>query len=193
MGVRRGGTLRPLRTGLGPSAERPHRVFGAGGEDCDSYRQTQYIPAQSALVFERDGHSVQVSRDPVRTITVIVTSSDGRYNQTRADPHVEPVDGIDLGTTFGFEWVAPGEAGPGSGAPGAAGVGVLGGRRSAVRRVSRQLLHAVEAHGELLGPGAMGVLGGDPEGRLPTGGRRVVHDRHPAGQPRRSTGTSVQA
>lgn len=113
MGVRRGGTLLlcPPVSVLLLSA--PTGCSALGGEDCDSYRQTQYIPAQSALVFERDGDSVQVSRDPVRTITVIVTSSDGRYNQTRVDPHVELVDGIDLGTTFGFEWVAPGEQAPG--------------------------------------------------------------------------------
>ena len=43
----------------------------------------------------------------------------------------------------------------------------------------RALLHAVQAHRELLGLGAVGVLGRDPQRCLPAG-RRRVHDRHPA-------------
>ncbi|WP_436493785.1 hypothetical protein [Actinokineospora sp. HUAS TT18] len=83
------------------------------GGDCSSYLQTKYIPARSPLVFERDGVTLAVNRDPVRTLTVIVTSSDGRYDQARVDPHVELAEGIELGTTFGFDWVAPGKQAPG--------------------------------------------------------------------------------
>jgi hypothetical protein len=112
MGVRRGGALLAsvLVSAVLLSAPTGCSVLG---EDCDSYRQTQYIPSDSELVFERDGDSVQVIGDPLRTLTVIVTTSDGRYQQTPVDPHVEIVEGIDLGTTFGFEWVAPGEQAPG--------------------------------------------------------------------------------
>ena len=84
-----------------------------GGGGCSSYQDTQYIPAQTALVFERDDVSLSVSRDPVRTLTVIVTSSDGTYNETRVDPHVELVEGIELGTQFGMDWIRPGELAPG--------------------------------------------------------------------------------
>jgi hypothetical protein len=49
----------------------------------------------------------------LRTLTVVVTSSDGRYDQTRVDPHVELTDGVELGTTFGFDWVSPGVQAPG--------------------------------------------------------------------------------
>lgn len=65
------------------------------------------------LVFVRDGVTLSVRRDPVRTLTVIVTSSDGEYNQAGVDPHGELAEGIELGTTFGFNWVAPGELAPG--------------------------------------------------------------------------------
>lgn len=85
----------------------------ASGDDCSTYRETQYIPARTALVFERDGVTLAVNRDPVRTLTVIVSTSDGDYNQTRVDPHVELVDGIELGTKFGMDWVAPGKLAPG--------------------------------------------------------------------------------
>ena len=51
MSVRRGGALllsAPISVAL---LSAPTGCSALGGEDCDSYRQTQYIPAQSILVF----------------------------------------------------------------------------------------------------------------------------------------------
>jgi hypothetical protein len=108
MGIRRTVLALLLLPGLGllPACS----VLGGG---CSSYRDTRYIPSQSWLVFERDGDTLSVIGDPYRTLTVIVTSSDGTYDQTRVDPHVELVDGIELGTQFGFDWIRPGEQAPG--------------------------------------------------------------------------------
>lgn len=97
-----------LVVGLLPGCGLP----GVGG-GCSSYQDTQYIPAQTAIVFERDEVSLSVNRDPVRTLTVIVSSSDGAYDQTRVDPHVELMEGIELGTQFGMDWIEPGVRAPG--------------------------------------------------------------------------------
>src|SRR5262245_14131367 len=84
-----------------------------GGDSCSSYQETQYIPSQSPLVFERDDVTVEVIGDPLRTLAVIVTSSDGEYDQTSVEPHQELFEGIELGTQFGFDWVSPGVQAPG--------------------------------------------------------------------------------
>ena len=87
------------------------------GDSCSSYRETQYIPSQTALVFERDDVTVEIIGDPLRRLAVIVTSSDGEYDQTRIEGYGELFEGIELGTKFGMDWVSPGVQAPGQVSP----------------------------------------------------------------------------
>ncbi len=80
-----------------------------GGSGCSNARDTQYIPSQSPVVFEQDGVQVSINRVWSKTLTVEVTSSDGRYDGTWVDPHGPIYEGLELQSEMGFDWTAPGE------------------------------------------------------------------------------------
>jgi hypothetical protein len=78
---------------------------GFGGGGCGNTRDTQYIPSRSWATFERDGVRISVHRNPYKTLTVVVTSSDGRYQDTNIDPTTDLADGLEVTTKMGFDWV----------------------------------------------------------------------------------------
>ena len=75
-------------------------------EECESYSDTRYLPARSAVTFERNGVSVDVQRVWHRNLTLEVTSSDGKYRHTRVDPDTVLYEGLVVTTSnLHLDWV----------------------------------------------------------------------------------------
>jgi hypothetical protein len=70
---------------------------------CDRSSDTQYIPTQSWVTFERD--DLRVSLRKQSTLRIEVTSSNGDYNGTYVEPTTSIYEGLQVTTTIGFDWV----------------------------------------------------------------------------------------
>ena len=68
-------------------------------EECETYSDTRYLPARSAVTFERNGVTVDVQRVWHRYLTLEVTSSDGKYRHTRVDPDTVLYEGLIVTTS----------------------------------------------------------------------------------------------
>ena len=95
---------KPRRTTTTQAEPRRTTTSGAGraGSSCSTYRDTQYIPTNSWVTFERDEVRISVHRIYFKTLTVEVVSSDGLYGNDRVDPTVTLYEGLVLTSRIGF-------------------------------------------------------------------------------------------
>jgi hypothetical protein len=91
-------------TSTSTTTTRP-RTTTTAGSPCTQYRDTQYVPSQSWVTFERNGVQVSVHGVPSKTLTVVVTSSDGQYDETQVDPTTTLYEGLEITSKIGFGWV----------------------------------------------------------------------------------------